>query len=194
MKYRLQGFQLDEHPRTLVAVLLFLALLAYGFIDGFITPAEGYAGAPPYWLFAVAAMAVAVATLPWLRAGAVPRREAAGIALMLGAGVGFALFAGLLRIDAWLYGEATAAHPYTLGQGSVLTADDGRSPPLRAPIDAAYWAQQSPGEQWQIQLHRGLFGTWHYRRAPLQKDIDIFYTLSAAVEMQKQQTGRPWLH
>jgi hypothetical protein len=180
-RFRMQGYQLDEHPRAVMAVLLFVVLAAYAFIDTFLTPGSGYLGTPPYWLFALSGAAAGGGTFFWLYRGAVPRSEAAGVAALVAIAWAGAFYPGWLRINAAGGGEYLH-HSYRLEAGLTLHPADTALPLLSAPLDAEYWRAQAVGGQWDIEIRQGWSGQWMYRRQSLQDRIDAYYARAAFME------------
>jgi hypothetical protein len=181
-RFRLQGYQLDEHPRAMLAIVLFIVLAAYAFIDTFLTASSGYLGAPPYWLFVSGGATVGGGVLLWLYRGAVPRTEAAGVAALLAIAAAGAIYPGWLRINDLLGEGAYVRHPYRLEAGLTLHPADAALPSLSAPLDAEYWRAQDVGGQWDIEIRQGWLGQWMYRRQSLQDRIDGDYARGAFME------------
>ena len=91
------GFALERDPRTLAAMALIFALLAYAIADPLLGT-ETYAGSPPLGINLVAGCVAALLAWRWLQAGAVPAAESAGVALLIGC-VLRGRSSGLLRVN-----------------------------------------------------------------------------------------------
>lgn len=174
-KHTAQGFQLNEHPRTIVAVILFIALAVYAVVDIFLTAGTGYASTPPYGLFAAGGIILAAAGYRWLRHGAVPVKEAAGMAILVGISFATALYPGLMRVSTLLAAGPYQTYSYRLTADLTLHPDNPALPSFSAPLDRRYWHEQAAGNQWQLEMRHGAFGLWLYRIKPLQGEIDAFY-------------------
>lgn len=178
-RFRMQGFQLDEHPRALGAVILFVVLAVYAFVDIMLTAAEGYVSTPPYGLFALGGALLGILCYLWLYRGAVPRTEAAGLAAMIAVAFACSLYPGLLRIGSVAVGGKYQTYSYRLAAGLTLHPVDPSLPAFAAPLDRRYWRAQTVGDQWKLQMRRGLLGLWVYRVKPLADEIDTYNTTNA---------------
>ncbi len=189
-RLRMQGYQLDENPLALAAVILFLLLAGYAFVDGLITPAEGYISAPPYGLFAAVGIGSALLAGFLLLKGRVPRVEAMGVAVLLGVAAGFAMYPGFLRIS-YLSGDGVfALRTYVLAANTLLQPQDKSLPVFRGPLDTQYWADHMVGDQWKIYVRQGLLGVWSYRIKPLRDEIEDF-TMRKAMMQGLTQGAKP---
>ncbi len=174
-KHTAHGFQLNEHPRTIVTVILFIALAVYAVVDIFLAADTGYASTPPYGLFAAGGIILAAVGYWWLRRGAVPVKEAAGMAILVGVSFATALYPGLMRVSTLLATGPYQTYNYRLTADLTLHPDNPALPSFTAPLDRHYWREQAAGDQWHLEMRRGAFGLWLYRIKPLQGEIDAFY-------------------
>ncbi len=170
-----QGFQLDEHPHAIAAVVFFAVLAVYAVVDIFLTADTGYVSSAPYWLFVLCGLAAAGACYLWLHRGSVPRAEAAGLAAITGIALACALYPGLLRISDVVAAGHYQPHDYRLTKNRMMRPVEPSLPTFAAPLDRGYWRQQANGSQWTFEMRRGLFGLWLYRIKPLREQIDGFY-------------------
>src|SRR5260221_11705206 len=107
------GFALEKHRHALVATVLVLSLLCYAVVD-FAMNEEVYAVDPPLALFGVAGAIAVLASMLWLVSAGVPRAEALGLSLLLGAAAGAALYPRLLAVNEANDYQGLRAHNYRL--------------------------------------------------------------------------------
>ena len=190
-RFRAQGFQLDENPRALFAVILFLVLAGYAFVDALIVPAEGYVSTPPYWLFVLVGLAGAAVAYVFLTQGRVPRTESVGVAALLGVAAAFAMLPGFLRISSLVNDAGFEKHTYVMAADFTLRDKDGQLPSFKGPLDERYWHDHVAGDRWDIEMRQGLLGVWSYRVEPLQQEIEAYNARKAIVQGLQQGFAKP---
>lgn len=178
-RFRLQGFKLEEHPRTLIVVVLFALFAGYVLVDIIFTAKEGYVSTPPYWLFIASGIAFGILCYLWMYRGAVPRMESLGLAAITAIAFACALYPGLLRIGSFAGTEHYKPYTYNLAANLTLHPVDGSLPTFAAPLDREYWRDQRTGAQWNIEMRKSVLGLWVYRVKPLRDEIDIYNTRKA---------------
>ena len=168
------GFALERHPRTLAAITLIFALLAYAIADPLLGT-ETYAASPPLGINLVAGFVAALLAWRWLQAGAVPAPESAGVALLIGCVLVGALYPGLLRVNQLTDRDGLAAHPYALAPDLSLRPLERELPVLRFPRFADYWSHFPPGSLHEFRLRRGGLGFWQVDMAPVNEAMRAWY-------------------
>ncbi|MGM0554650.1 MAG: hypothetical protein ACQETK_12950 [Pseudomonadota bacterium] len=162
-------------PQGRFAIGALAALGGYGLVDGFVLQTWGYAASVPWHWLAAGGVVAALLTGAVLARSRLPLAERAGLVLLIaGAGV-LAAYPGSLRINALTDVAGPVTVEYHLEQGGRLEASGADRPTLVAPIDAPFWAAQSPGSRWELELSHGALGFWQYRREPLLEHIRNHY-------------------
>jgi hypothetical protein len=160
------GFALEKHRHALVATVLVLLLLCYAIVD-FAMNEEVYAVDPPLVLFGVAAAIALLATMLWLVSAGVPRAEAFGLSLLLGAAAGAALYPGLLRVNEATDDEGLRAYDYRLTAYVVFSPMDPNLPVLTFEGVADYWGQFKIGTIHRFELRKGGLGFYQVNMQPV---------------------------
>ena len=94
------SFAIEKNPSALAVTSVFLLLFVYAIMDGGFLGHETYVQDPPYAVFAVIGVVVAMAGWIWMIRGKVPMAEGLVIALLTGCGAGVAAYPGALRVNA----------------------------------------------------------------------------------------------
>jgi|SRR5690242_10087515 len=168
------GFSLEKHRHALVASVLVLALLCYAVVDLAVNE-EIHAVQPPLVLFILAgALADLVATV-WLGVTGVPRAETLGVALLLGAAVGVALYPGSLRLNQMTDSEGLRTYEYRLTEYVVFSPSAPLLPVLRFPADADYWGQFKLGTTHSFELRKGGLGFYQVNMGPVHDKMREYF-------------------
>ena len=159
-------FALETNPRTMVGLMIFATLMAYGLTD-LILNHETYASRPPYGLFSLIGLLVAVVAVRWLSQGKIPPAERAGLAIVLGLTCGAAAYPALLRVNQLTDRAGLQTYLYRLqGDGSLVPVQDG-PPTLAFPRYADYWASFGIGSVHQFRLRKGGLDFYQIDMAPI---------------------------
>ena len=168
------GFALEKHRHALVATVLVLSLLCYAIVD-FAMNEEVYAVDPPLVLFGVAGAIAVLASILWLVSAGVPRAEALGLSLLLGAAAGAALYPGLLRVNEATDDEGLRAYDYRLTEYVVFSPMDPNLPVLMFPGVADYWRQFKIGTVHRFELRKGGLGFYQVNMQPIHVKMREYF-------------------
>jgi len=161
-------YALETNRRALVAVVLLSVLMVYTLVD-FVINEETYAARPPYTLFALLGVIVALIAERWLHGGNLPYVERVGTAIILGATLGAAMYPGLLRINQVTDRVGLQTYLYQLQRDGSLASLQKGPPALRFPRYADYWSAFSAGSLHEFRLRRGGLGFYQVDMAPINE-------------------------
>jgi hypothetical protein len=167
-------FALEKHRHALVATVLVLTLLCYAVVD-FAMNEEVYAVDPPLVLFGVAGAIVVLAAMLWLVSARVPRAEALGLSLLLGAAAGAALYPGLLRVNEATDDEGLRAYDYRLTEYVAFSSMDPNLPVLTFLGVADYWRQFKIGTIHRFELRKGGLGFYQVNMQPVHVKMREYF-------------------
>lgn len=168
------GFALEGHRHARVAMGLVLVLLCGAIIDLALNQ-EVYAVDPPFVLFAFAGALAVPAGMLWLASAGVPRKETLGLSLLLGGAFGFALYPGLLRLNAATDAKGLRAYEYRLTEYVVFTPTDSDLPALTLSKDADYWGQFKLGTMHSFELRKGALGFYQLNMTPVHAKMRAYF-------------------
>ncbi len=168
------GFALEKHRHALVATVLVLSLLCYAVVD-FAMNEEVYAVDPLLVLFGVAGAIAVLASMLWLVSAGVPRAEALGLSLLLGAAAGAALYPGLLRVNEATDDEGLRPYDYRLTEYVVFSPMDPNLPVLTFPGVADYWRQFKIGSIHRFELRKGGLGFYQVNMQPVHVKMREYF-------------------
>src|SRR5258706_9430036 len=169
------GFALEKHRHALVATVLVLSLLCYAIVD-FAMNEEVYAVDPPLVLFGVAGAIAVLAALLWLVLAGVPRAEALGLSLLLGAAAGAALYPALLRVNEATDDEGLRAYDYRLTGYVAFSPMDPNLPVLTFLGVTDYWRQFKIGTIHRFELRKGGLGFYQSNMQPVHVQTRKYFT------------------
>ena len=167
-------YSLETNRRALVALALCAALMVYGLTD-FVINEETYASRPPYSSFALLGVIVALIAGRRLRGGDVPHAERVGLAIVLGATFGAALYPGLLRINQLTDRVGLQTYLYQLQRDGSLATLQAGPPDLIFPRYADYWSSFSVGSLHEFRLRRGGLGFYQIDMAPINEAMRKYF-------------------
>ena len=159
-------YALETNRRALAALMVCAALVAYGFADIVINQ-ETYASRPPYAFFALLGVVAALIAGRWLGGESVPRAERVGLAIILGATFGAALYPGLLRINQLTDRVGLQTYLYQLQRDGSLAPLQTGPPDLNFPRYADYWSSFSAGSLHEFRLRKGGLGFYQVDMTPI---------------------------
>lgn len=175
-------FDLQSHPRTKVAVAVFLGLLIYAALDTFLIE-ETYVENFQWTTWAVAGLITTFLAQRWITDPKIPKMVSIGLAVMLGLGVAVALYPGLLRINQLTDEGGLQPHEYVLREYVELTPVEEGLPTVRFNSYGDYWRQFPLGSSHHLYLRRGGLGFYQLDQAPLVDAMRTYY--------EKQSTATP---
>lgn len=167
-------YALETNRRALVALMLCATLMAYGLADLVINE-ETYASQPPYGFFAMLGVLAAVITGNWLRAREIPFAERMGLAIVLGATFGAALYPGMLRINQLTDRVGLETYLYQLQSNASLVPLQDGPPDLAFPRYADYWSSFATGSLHEFRLRKGGLGFYQIDMAPINAAMRKYY-------------------
>ena len=167
-------YALETNRRALAAVALFGVLTAYGLAD-FVINEETYAARPPFSFFTLLGVIVALIAGRWLRGGNVPYAERVGLALVLGATFGAALYPGLLRINQLTDRVGLQTYLYQLQRDGSLAPLQTGPPDLKFPRFADYWSSFSVGSLHEFRLRQGGLGFYQVDMSPINEAMREYF-------------------
>ena len=170
----------DGKPTVRVVAALFITLVAYFVIDQYFGVEEMYAATPPYhWMVSIGIAAGAIAYLILPNEPHYAARSTL-VAVLLGAGVAFAMHPMLLRANAWTDESGIQTHDYVLGEGSRwMAASNGDLPELFFGTKSAYWRQYRPGDHKTFEIRIGGLGLYQVNMAPIYEEQRAFFEVAA---------------
>jgi len=169
------NFALEKHRHALVATVLVLSLLCYAVVD-FAMNEEVYAVDPPLVLFGVAGAIAVLVSMLWLVSTGVPRAEALGLSLLLGAAAGAALYPGLLRVNEATDDEGLRPYDYRLTEYVVFSPLDANLPVMTFPGVADYWRQFKIGTIHRFELRKGGLGFYQVNMQPVHVKMREYFS------------------
>ncbi len=167
-------YGLETNRSTLIGVLLLPVLMTYGLVD-FVLNEETYASQPPYGLLVLLGVIVALIAGRWLRGANVPNAERVGLAIVLGAAFGAALYPGLLRINQLTDKAGLQTYVYQLQRGGTLAPLQKGPPDLIFPRYADYWSSFSVGSLHEFRLRKGGLGFYQVDMAPINEAMREYF-------------------
>lgn len=167
-------YELETNRRALIALALMSTLMTYGFTD-FVINEETYAARPPYGFFALLGVIAALSAGHWMRAGNVPYAARVGIAIVLGATFGAALYPGLLRINQLTDQVGLQTYLYQLQRDGSLAPLQTGPPDLIFPRYADYWSAFSVGSLHEFRLRRGGLRFYQVDMAPINEAMREYF-------------------
>ena len=175
-------FDLQSHPRTKVAVAVFLALLVYAAVDTFFLD-ETYVENFQWTTWTVAGLITVYLAQRWISDPKIPKMVSIGLAVMMGLGVAVALYPGLLRLNQLTDNEGLQPHEYILREYAELDPVEDGLPTVRFNYYSDYWCQFPLGSSHRLYLRRGGLGFYQLDQAPLADAMRSYY--------EKQGTAKP---
>ncbi|MBI5612972.1 MAG: hypothetical protein HY942_07900 [Gammaproteobacteria bacterium] len=167
-------FDLQSSPRTNAAMIVFLGLLAYAFIDTLYID-EIYVGDYPLAIWVGAGLIAGVLARRWITDPKIPRVVSIGLAAMLGLGVAGALYPGLLRLNQWTDSTGLVAHDYVLRVYVRLVPATGDLPEVSFTRYSDYWGQFPLGSTHRLYLRHGGLGFYQLDEAPLLEAVRAYH-------------------
>lgn len=167
-------YELETNRRALIALALMSTLMTYGLTDSVLNE-ETYAARPPYGFFALLGVIVALIAGRWMRAGNIPYAERVGVAIVLGATFGAALYPGLLRINQLTDRVGLQTYLYQLQRNGSLAPLQTGPPDLIFPRYADYWSAFSVGSLHEFRLRRGGLGFYQVDMAPINDAMRDYF-------------------
>jgi hypothetical protein len=167
-------FDLQSSPRTNVAMIVFLGLLAYALIDTLYLE-EIYAGDYPWAIWAGAGLIAGILAQRWIAGPKIPGVVSTGLAAMLGLGTAAALYPGLLRLNQWTDGTGLVAHEYVLREYVRLAPAAGDLPEVTFTRYHDYWSQFPLGSTHRLYLRRGGLGFYQLDEAPVIEAVRAYH-------------------
>lgn len=167
-------FDLQSRPRTNVAMIVFLGLLAYALIDTLYID-EIYVGEYPVVIWAGAGLIAGVVALRWITDPKIPRVVSIGLAAMLGLGTAAAFYPGLLRLNQLTDGTGLVAHEYVLREHVRLVPVASDLPEVTFTRYQDYWSQFPLGSSHRLYLRRGGLGFYQLDEAPVIEAVRAYH-------------------
>jgi hypothetical protein len=175
------AFALEGHPRTRIAIGIFLFFGLYALLDGFFIGNEVYADTPFYTVYILTGLLVALAVALWLSLGNVPLLESVILALLLGVSAGAAAYPGALRVNALTDSTGLQEYEYSLAADRTYRPAISGLPTLSFSHYPEYWAQFDIGSQYRFRLRKGGLGFYQLDMKPINVAMREFF----AVDNQK---------
>lgn len=172
---RREKFHLQSQPASLVATVLFVALVLYASFDHLM---ERVALVGDHrWLTAIALALIPMALLlsPVFRRSRLPPREVLMLPLLLGFAAGLATIPLLKRIDRWSGDGVFSDTAYFHDGGCLFKPVQSGTPDLRIVNADEFCAQLHPGAEQSFYLRRGGLGLWQVDYDGLRRQIYAFH-------------------
>ena len=170
-----QPFALEKHPWVLVVLIALCVLGAYAVMDTYFIVDEAYADGPFYAAYAAAGVLLALLTSSVLRARAVPRIEAAAMSVLLGAAFAFALYPGLLRLNALTDRDGFHTYSYHNQRPMQFQPAQSHLPTLHFASYPEYWSQFGEGDEYKFEIRRGGLHFYQVNMRPITSAMQKFY-------------------
>ncbi len=167
-------FDLQSSPRTNVAMIVFLGLLAYALIDTLYLD-EIYVGDYPSVIWTGAGLIAGILALRWITDPKIPRVVSIGLAAMLGLGTAAALYPGLLRLNQLTDSTGLAAHDYVLREHVRLVPVENDLPEVTFTRYHDYWSQFPLDSTHRLYLRRGGLGFYQLDEAPVIEAVRAYH-------------------
>jgi len=167
-------FDLQSHPRTMVAVVVLIGLLGYAAIDTFFID-ETYVENYQWTTWSVAGLIAALLAQRWIDGPKIPKIVSFGLAAMVGLSVGVALYPGLLRLNQLTDNGGLQPHEYILRDYAQLEPIEDGLPTVRFNHYSDYWRQFPLDSSHRLYLRRGGLGFYQLDQAPLVDAMRAYY-------------------
>lgn len=153
-----KAYRMTSHRGPLAVMICMLLLLIYFILDNFFFSPWHHANLWPAPVFAV--IGLGAAGLAWYVAKAAPFRERLGVALMLGAAVGLALWPASLRLNAIGIEDRPGPVYYIPIEAGVYEPVEEGYPALRFIGNSDYWETAEGMGERVFRPARGTLGFW----------------------------------
>ena len=166
---------LEKNPHGRIAIGIIFALFAYTFLDVILGP-ESYIDDPSSLLHIYISAGVVGAMLSgaWLYRSTLTVTEKTGLAILIGAVVGFAMIPGALRINALTDFNHANTYDYKVTQGTnrvVLRPVVDGMPDIDYFATNRFWGKFDKNMTYPVQIHKGILGFYQFNSSAIADDI-----------------------